>query len=326
MVAYQYYGERIFFLIANSILWLLYTLQIISEPDLEKTGITKYWYHRYGFIANTLAVIQSVDPNAVFGVYGEAYPIVVFCFRNNTLFICATGFAATFFSIRSFYEIQNRPLPKWIKPILISVIIATFIVINICTIIGLIQNNNAYGNVILFWLFALGLIYDVVFNYGFQTLRSIVTQYRTGQQAQQTNDAVSKGLENMKRYQIVATVSVTIAAIICLGLGFVEIQQNKDPAYDTPDTYYPDWGILMGVQVALWLLFLWFSWVPIRFCGITIGHDSTQSGSRGGSRGSRVATKQKSNTSIPRSPSEADKRPTTLNISATAQGSAASSV
>jgi len=318
MVAPQYAGERVFFLVANSILWLLYGLQIVSEPDFEKTGVTKYWYHRYGLIANTLAVIQSVDPNMILGEFGDAYPIVTFCFRNNTLFICATGFAATFFSIRSFYEIQNRPLPKWIKPTLFGVIIATFIVINICTILEVVQHERGFGHVILFWLFGLGMIYDIVFNYGFHNLHSIVTQYRTGQPAQQQNDAVSKGLQNMKRYQIVSTIGVTLASIICLGLGFVERQDSI--ARDSPDTYSPNWGILMGVQVCLWISFLWFSWVPISVCGIMIGHESVH-GSRGGSR---QTVKQKSTTSLPRSPSEADKRPV-INITATAQGSSTSS-
>jgi len=313
MVAQQYVGERIFFLVANIILFLLYTLQIISEPDFEKTGVTKYWYHRYGFLASVLAVLQSVDPNAVFGDYGDAYPIVTFCFRNNTLFICATGFAATFFSIRSFYEIQNRPLPRWIKPTLSGVIVATFVVINICTILEIAANNREYGHVILFWLFGLGLVYDVVFNYGFHNLHSIVTQYRTGQSAQQSNDVVSKGLQNMKRYQIVSTIGVSIASLICLLLGFIELQQDAPPARNSPDSYNINWGILMGVQVALWFSFLWFSWVPISICGFMIGHDSVH--------GSRAVSKQKSNASIPRSPSEADKRPN-INVTATAQGSA----
>jgi len=219
-----------------------------------------------------------------------------------------------FFSIRSFYEIQNRPLPKWIKPTLSGVIVATFIVINIVTILEVAQDNDAFGHVILFWLFGLGMIYDVVFNYGFHNLHSIVTQYRTGQQAAAQNDAVSKGLQNMKRYQIVSTIGVTLAAIICLGVGFVELKSNSSAP--TGDDYNFNRGILMGVQVALWFSFLWFSWVPISVCGLMIGHDSVH-GSRTG------PSKQKSNASIPRSPSEADKRPN-INIVATAQGASTS--
>jgi len=214
-------------------------------------------------------------------------------------------FLPPFFSIRSFYEIQNRPLPLWIKPTLIAVIVVTFIVNNIITILEVSNSDLHLSFVILFWMFGLGLIYDVVFNYGFHNLHSIVTQYRSGPQG--ANDVVSKGLQNMKRYQIISTIAVTIAALICLGVGFVEV---KSTTTISPDSYNPNRAILMLVQVILWFSFLWFSWVPIHVCGLTIGHESVH--------GSRAPSKQKSTTSIPRSPSEADvnKRPA-LNLSTT---------
>jgi len=144
-------------------------------------------------------------------------------------------------------------------------------------------------------------------------LHSIVTQYRSGPQG--ANDVVSKGLQNMKRYQIISTIGVTIASLICLGVGFIQLKSDDTPPKDQPDKYNYNRAILMGVQVALWFSFLWFSWVPIHVCGLTIGHDSTH-----GSRAPSV--KQKSTTSIPRSPSEVDinKRPA-LNLSHTASAS-----
>jgi len=312
----KYNGERASFLFINCSLFLLYGVQILSEIDFNKTGITKYWYHRYGFSAAVLAVINSVDPNEAFRTYGSGADIIVFAYRNVTMLIVTTGFSAAFFSIRSFYEIQNKTMPWIIKPTIIFVIIATFVVNNILTIIQVVNNDYSYVNMLLFWLFGLGIVYCIVFNYGFHTLRTVVSHYRSNQGGD--NDALNKGLQNMKRYQIISTTVVSIAAIVCLALGFNN--SRKTYSKPTPDKYSIDKALLMAVQAIIWISFLWFSWVPLRVpCAKR--EQSFHSPANSAQQSPSLKPMKPKNSLAPRSPSEADKRPSLiLNAPASVEG------
>jgi hypothetical protein len=308
-IAQNFYGERIVFLIINSLLLLLYSAQILSEINFAKTGITKYWYHRYGCMGAVLAVINSIDPNLVFGTFGSADDIVVFCFRNVTILLVTTGFSAAFFSIRSFYEIQNKTMPGLIKPTIMFFVVATFVVNNAVTVAQVVQNDLRYSNVILFWLFGLGIVYDIVFNYGFHTLRTVVSHYRSNQG---DTDALNKGLRTMKRYQILSTVVVSIGALVCLAVGFINSQKHLTPV--APDSYNIDKAILMGVQAAIWISFLWFSWVPLRI-PCRRGESSVHSPAVSAQQSPTLTGMKKQSVksgSAPRSPSEADKKPSFL--------------
>jgi len=303
MVVVAYQIERIVASCWFGLLAVLFAFQIfvLSRLPSKTASGTKFYYHRFGCLAAVLGFINALDPNELYGVY-NGYRVPPITYRNCTIILAYACFSATFFSIRSFYEIEAKPVPKWIKPLLIAFMVVTTIIANIFAIISVVTGDLTYTNIFLIWLFILCLVYLFVFNVSFYTLRRSVMNFQkpTEDKRNATDGYISAGLQSMRRYQMISSLAMSFAAIACLAIGAIGLKNGTD--VPDPNTYAFTKGILMWIQCLVASTFLWFAWVnPSR------AYFSKQPDSSHHSENSQTNSK-KSQRSAPSSPRSASRK------------------